>query len=178
MKSSWALFLGTLCLTSWAWATAPEIDPDLCSPSFYTCTPHQQDLVHAFQTQGAAPAFTADEMLYQGSCFIVSPTYAPDHEHYGYIYLRKEGASYGFHGLFSFFEPQNPYTAWTTADAAKNNPESSPYVIEPRSNEWLTAIDLGHQWYYLVRAIATDKVVVIGQWGASDVIICEMKQNK
>lgn len=170
------LFASLVIFTSFSRAKASdaEVAEDYCNPDYYECTPYQRDLVKDFLKLGTKPAVTGSEVLYQGSCYMVSAMYAPDHAHHGYIYLRQQSNGVGFYGQFSFFEPENPYSKMTLEQARQEYPDDSKYILEERAREWFIDIDSQRMWRYFIRQVAPGKWILIGHWGLNDSLICEM----
>jgi hypothetical protein len=155
----------------------PEIPNGLCDPQYYNCTQIQRDLVKRFQDEGSSPELPTTDALYQGGCYMVSSTYAPETKHYGYIYLRNENGKVGFNGSFGFFYPENPYEKMTVKDARAKHAETSHNFVSKRTQDWFVDIDSSKAWAYFIRRINAEQLIMIGQWGTQQEIICELKEN-
>lgn len=180
MKSS-VLFVALLlvALNTFAQSHSPEAPLGLCSNPTQKCTARQLEILKQFETAPHAPALPATHSLYQGSCYMISSIYGAEQEHFGFVYIRSQAnGTWDHNGQFGFFYPQNPYKQMTTAQAAAKFPEASKHTVQERSTDWLVEIDTKNNWRYFARQSDQGKLILIGQWGIYDAVLCEMEENK
>lgn len=158
---------------------SPTVPNGLCSNPTQKCTARQLDILKQFDSATQAPALPVQHSLYQGSCFMISSTYGAEQEHFGFIYVRSQpDGTWDHNGQFGFFYPQNPYKQMTAEQAAAKFPTASKYKVDARSTDWLVEIDTKNNWRYFARQTDEGKLILIGQWGIYDAILCEMEENK
>jgi hypothetical protein len=162
--------------SSLSYGIEEDIDSEYCSPQYYQCTDAQRLVVARFW-QGSQPSILSSESVYSGECTMVSQSYDPAHLHHGYIDLRKQGQHFGFHGEFAYFYEENPYSKLTVADAVKKDPQDSPYFLQFRPQDVRIITSESAQWQYFIRQVAPNQLVMIGQQGIYDSIICDLHLN-
>lgn len=120
--------------------------------------------------------------VYSGECFHLSPSYNPNHTHYGMTFLETRGSEIFFNGSFGFFYSENPWANWTVEDARKNTP--NPYKFPTEEFENYSYIDWGQNepgviWkHWLSQDPQTKTIYLVSFWGFTQQSFCELKPNR
>lgn len=151
------------------------VTEDYCDSQWYDCSEASADIVKNYRA-GQGVELNGDELLYAGSCYMVSRHYHKDHAHHGYFYFRKNAGAVDFFGLLSFFSEENPYENLTLEDARQLNPKASQYQIKISQSEWRVDTNIEPPWQYFMREL-NSKLYVVGFWGYDDSINCEFTKK-
>ncbi len=152
-----------------------QVPEEYCSPEYYDCSAFSLKILGNYNS-GHTPLLNAEEALYSGSCYMVSSTYNKDHEHFAYLYFRKNNEKIDFFGAFSFFYEENPYKKMSLEEARLLNSEPSKYQVTSSATEWRVDTNIDPPWQYFIRETEL-KLYVIGFWGYNDSLTCEFEKN-
>lgn len=164
MKSLlWMLLLPNLALA------APS--PPLPCATGASCTPRLLEIEAGF-----AQASRVEEkdfpLVASGDCRHLSPDYNSHTAHYGMVLL---DSSHGVPELavrMSFFFPENPYREWSLEKARQENTRLFPVALLPEFA--YSDMNPGQSpWLYWIKR-ASGKIYLLGLWGLSHRILCEM----
>lgn len=151
------------------------VPEEYCDQAYYDCSQVSVDTFKSYLAANA-PALNAEESLYVGSCHMVSESYNKDHEHYAYLYFRKQQDKVGFFGMFSFFSEETPYADMTLEQARQLNAENSNYNVRASATEWRVDTNVEPPWQYFMRE-AGRQLYVVGFWGYDDSITCVLEKK-
>jgi len=140
------------------------------------CTPRLLEIEAGFN--GAGPIeVTALPVLASGECYHLSWEYDAATTHYGMVLLDPKDGEVFMGGRFGFFFPENPYKDWSLEQARAENPAmyESNHRVELTDNFAFSDMNPGKIpiWFYWLKR-AGNKIFVMGHWGASHRLLCEM----
>ncbi len=150
-----------------------DIPSEFCDPAYYQCSRAQQAILQKYNA-GQTPALAQAEGLYVGSCFMLGESYDSDHEHYGYIFLRKNNSVFDFYGQFAFFYTENPYEILTVKKASELNAKTAKDTIFSQQGHWQSNISEDPPWQYFIKQSPDMTLSLIGIWGRSDAVLCQL----
>lgn len=141
------------------------------------CTPRLREIAAGFTAAGAVEAASLP-LLASGECYHLSWEYDASTTHYGMILLDPKDGQVFMGGRFGFFFPENPYKDFDLerARAESTNLYTDNHRVELTEKFAFSDMNPGQTpiwWYWLKRA--GDKIYVMGHWGASHRLLCEMR---
>lgn len=164
---TWIL-AGSLLLTGF-FASAQEFPPiaNLCTGP--RCTDTMRSIVADFER---APGFFPVDQLPQvasGSCYHIHDNLDPNHEHHGMFLFDLIGNQPSFNGVFSFFNPQNPYSGFTVEDARRRlygdeTPTIKPILFEGNEGRGYIPSETAKLYYWFKTDPETRQLYLLTLW--------------
>lgn len=149
-----------------------QVPDTYCDPEWYNCADPAKQITSNYWLAGT-PDLTADQNLYSGACYMVNSSLAPDHQHWGYVYLSKLNGVFHFFGEFSFFDEVDPNADLTYEKAESNSIGQTMYDVFIAENAGQSVMFPEIPWQYFFRQ-AGEHLYVIGFWGINDSITCDL----
>lgn len=120
--------------------------------------------------------------VFSGECYYRSPSYDPNHTHYGMTFFETRGSEIFFNGSFGFFYPENPWAGWTVEDARKQVADPYRFPTEEFTNysfvDWGKG-EPGVIWKYWMSQDPESKTIyLVSFWGFSQQGFCELKPHQ
>lgn len=98
-----------------AQAQLPELPPNAC---YEGCTQNMTEILQGFENNPHIPDMTPG--VYSGSCYHLSESYDPNHEHFSVVMIDESQGQPYFSTIFSFFAENNEFATWSLDEARKN----------------------------------------------------------
>lgn len=158
--------------------------PDLCAPPL-DCEPTMARLNKEFQDSKEVLTTADVPALYSGVCYHRSPWNDPKRTEHGFMFTDLFQNQVYMDGQFVFGPDQDPYKDYSMEDAKKavygdpHDPKKLVSLGKDFAYSDMNPDMKGNQpMLYWAKKGSNNSLLMIGQWGYSQVLVCKMEKHK
>jgi hypothetical protein len=161
----------------------PLEDPSNFCEQSGACTPRMQEISNGYKS-GNIEFIQSDLVGYSGGCFHISPSYHPDHKHYGAFVFKIVAGDVITTGIFDFFPEKDPYENMTSVELdnwfLKIGSRYIPVIQNTEHVELQYTSDVADLHYWFRSNSDQSKIFMIARQAQSEYlgfIYCEMNRR-